>query len=258
MDNIYQFSGDLITWLQSLGGWLVSLMKFFSFLGTEEFYLIIAPAILWCWDAALGLQLGLSLMISASFNSIFKLVFHGPRPYWLDHRVAGLASETSFGIPSGHSQNAMVLWGTLAHRFQKATGWILAGIIIFLIGLSRLVLGVHFLQDVLAGWLLGGLILWILIKIRRPVTNWINKHSITEQILAAFLISLGFILLGLLAKISAANFDIPVEWSEMAAKAYPDEPITPSSLAGLISNAGAFFGLAAGALWLEYKGGFRT
>jgi hypothetical protein len=32
--------------------WALPLMKFASFLGSLEFYLIILPAIYWCWDAA--------------------------------------------------------------------------------------------------------------------------------------------------------------------------------------------------------------
>jgi hypothetical protein len=55
-----------------------------------------------------------------------------------------------------------------------------------------------------------------------------------------------------------SNFSLPSTWVNLAASAYPDEPIAPFALSGLVSNAGAFFGLAAGALWLETKGGFQT
>jgi hypothetical protein len=40
---------------------------------------MIAPAILWCIDAKLGLRLGLFLMINGMVNSTFKVAFHGPR-----------------------------------------------------------------------------------------------------------------------------------------------------------------------------------
>jgi len=40
--------------LQSLGDWLTSPMKFFSFLGSESFYLLVAPVLYWCIDSASG------------------------------------------------------------------------------------------------------------------------------------------------------------------------------------------------------------
>ena len=40
---------------QSLGGWLAGPMKFFSFLGSEDFFLLALPLVYWCLDAALEL-----------------------------------------------------------------------------------------------------------------------------------------------------------------------------------------------------------
>jgi len=61
--------------LQGLGTWLLTPMQFFSLLGTAPFYLFIAPALLWCLDAGLGLRIGLGLAVSASLNAILKLAF---------------------------------------------------------------------------------------------------------------------------------------------------------------------------------------
>ena len=256
MDGIINWGANLIVWLQNLGSWPVKPMEFFSFLGSEEFYLMVAPAILWCWNASLGLRLGLFLMMSASFNSMFKMILHGPRPYWVDSRVHALASETSFGVPSGHSQNAVIVWGTLAAHFGKRIGWVIAVIVIFLIGLSRLVLGLHFPHDVLVGWIFGGLLLWIFLKISQPLVTWLKGRKTYEQLIAVFAGSLGLILLGLITEWITANFYIPTEWINSATAAHPDVPIAPFAVSGFISNGGMFFGFAAGAIWLEKKGGF--
>jgi len=258
MDSIMNLGEDLIVWLQSLGSWPVKPMEFFSFLGSEEFYLMVAPAILWCWNFSLGLRLGLFLMVNASFNHVFKMIFHGPRPYWADTRVHALATETSFGVPSGHAQNAVVLWGTLAAHVGKRWGWVIAGITIFLIGLSRLVLGMHYPHDVIVGWALGGLMLWIFLEISRPLVNWLISRKTYEQLIAVFAVSLGLILIGLLTEWSMADFYLPTEWIDNATAAHPDVPIAPLALSGMFTNAGAFFGLAAGAIWLETMGGFST
>jgi hypothetical protein len=48
-----------VTWIiaiQSLGDWLEGPMKFFSFLGLEDFFFLILPLIYWSVDSRLGLQ----------------------------------------------------------------------------------------------------------------------------------------------------------------------------------------------------------
>lgn len=72
MENLLNAGIQFIHWLQSLGGWLTPIMKGFTFLGNEEFYLLIAPAILWCVDASLGMRVGLFLMINGMVNTALK------------------------------------------------------------------------------------------------------------------------------------------------------------------------------------------
>lgn len=77
--------------------------------------------------------------------------------------------EKSFAFPSGHSATAMVLYGFLAYALARdATTWTqstniaFSGLAIVLaVGLSRMYLGVHFLSDVLGGYVVG--LLWLVI-----------------------------------------------------------------------------------------------
>ena len=69
-------------------------------------------------------------------------------------------------FPSGHTLGATIVYGMLALVVLSATrgrhrGWVVtvAALIALVVGLTRLALGVHFLSDVLAGWLLG--LAWI-------------------------------------------------------------------------------------------------
>jgi hypothetical protein len=71
---------QLVLFLQSLGDWLVYPMRFFTFLGQEEFFLLVMPAILWCISMSLGLRIGLILLLADNFRIILKLVFTTPRP----------------------------------------------------------------------------------------------------------------------------------------------------------------------------------
>ena len=58
MQIILDFSIRFIAGLQGLGSWLTLPMEFFSFLGTEEFYLLVLPVIYWCVDSNLGMRAG--------------------------------------------------------------------------------------------------------------------------------------------------------------------------------------------------------
>ena len=223
MDNILNLGIQLIIWVQSFGGWLTPLMKLFTFLGNEQFYLMIAPAILWCIDAKLGLRLGLFLMVNGMVNTAFKVAFHGPRPYWYtsDVKVFGSA-ENSFGVPSGHAQNGVVVWGTVADRIINRWTWIIAILVMFLIGVSRIYLAVHFPHDVLLGWLFGAVILWVLLHFELPVLKWFNKNSTSIKLLIVFLFSLVLILLVVIAQLFLRGWNIPPEWINNAQKAFPE------------------------------------
>lgn len=260
MTSILNFGIQVILWVQSLGNWLTPIMKLFTFLGNQEFYLLVAPAILWCVDSTLGMRLGLFLMINGMLNTALKVAFHGPRPYWYTSDVKALGgAENSFGAPSGHAQNAVVVWGALAERVKRRWVWLVTIIIMLLIGLSRIYLAVHFPHDVLLGWVFGIVVLWLLLYLEKPVLGWMKKYTVGIQILFIFLFSVVLVLIVLLAQLSLRGWSLPPEWINNARLAFPDElPITPLSYHNFLSSTGAFFGLASGWLWISKLGGFTT
>lgn len=249
-----------LSWIiafQSLGDWLVAPMKFFSFLGTEEFYILLLPVLYWCIDSAVGLRMGVVMLFSSGLNFIVKIPFHGPRPYWVSLDVKPLWAETSFGIPSGHAQNAVAVWGTLAGFLRRNWAWALAIFLSFAIGLSRAFLGAHFIQDVAAGWLPGVILLVLFLFYWTPVVNWAKQHSLRTQILAAFLASLGLVILGALAIAASNDFALPPEWIANAARINKEDP-TPLSLNGVLTSAGTLFGLLVGVAWMAPRGGWQA
>jgi membrane-associated phospholipid phosphatase len=252
MNGILDFGIGLIQALQGLGGWLAAPMQFFSFLGTEQFFLVILPALYWCVNASVGLQVGAILLLSASVNDAFKLAFHGPRPYWYTAQVKTYVTETSFGVPSGHAQIATGVWGVMAAALKRGWAWLAAGIIVFLIGLSRLYLAVHFPHDVLIGWIIGGLLLWLLLRFWEPTMTRFKKLTPGRQALAAFLASLVVILIELVPYLGLkfSGWQPPQAWAGYAGQAV--------TLSGAFTAAGVFFGLFSGLGWLSRLGGFST
>lgn len=251
MQELIDFGVRFIAGLQALGDWQILPMKFFSFLGSEEFYMLVLPLLYWCISSALGLRVGIILMLSGSLNTGLKILFHGPRPYWVSTAIAGHASETSFGVPSGHSQNAVAIWGIMAAWLRKAWAWIVALFIMFLIGYSRLYLAVHFPHDVLSGWLIGALLLVLVLVLWNPVARWAKRFSNGVQVLVAFGASLILLLFPVIAYAwtRSSGWQAPQEWAGFAAEAV--------SLEGAMTTAGSFFGLLVGVVMMSSLGGFE-
>ena len=198
LNQLLQLGIQWILALQSIGSWANGPMQFFTFLGNENFFIFVAPAFFWCIDAGLGIRLGLLIIASSNLNLAFKLAFTGPRPFWIDPRVKVFAAETTFGLPSGHAQNAVVMWGYLATRVRKGWFWLLALFLILMIGLSRVYNGVHFPSDVAVGWLLGALLLLGYSVFEKPIQDWLKIRSFSQQILVALAGSLGLLLINFL------------------------------------------------------------
>ena len=258
MEPIFQSGIAFIIWFQGLGGWLEIPMKFFSFLGMEEFFLLALPVIYWSVDANTGLRFGVILLITGGLKDILKLAFHGPRPYWFSTQVKALAFEPSFGVPSGHALMAVGLWGMAASLFKRPWAWAAAVFIIFMIGVSRLYLAVHFPHDVLLGWLLGALVLWIFLRLWDAVAAWAKRKSLGQQVGLAFAFSMVMLVMGVIAFGSLRNWVMPAAWMENARQAGLDALPAPVTLDGVITSSGVFFGMLTGLAWMNSRGAYTA
>jgi len=245
---------DVIIFLQNLGDWLEPVMQFFTFLGFEEFYLLVMPAIYWCFDTVMGARLALMLVATTGLNAVLKLALHSPRPFWVFDQVRAMSSETSFGIPSGHAQNAVGLWGAWSHSMKRRWAWIAAIVVAFLIGLSRLYLGMHFPIDVLSGWLVGAILLWAFIRLEKPVLKWFRGRAPGRQTITICAIVIAILLVGNLVIFGLEEWQLPAAWIQMATKA--GTPPDPISRDGITTPAAIFFGLGSGLVLINRKGGF--
>ncbi|MGD8731337.1 MAG: phosphatase PAP2 family protein, partial [Anaerolineales bacterium] len=262
MSPFLQWGIPVIQWMQSLGTWLEPIMQFFTFLGTENFYLLILPIFVWWIDIGFGIRIGLGLLFSAVANSILKVIFGLPRPYWVSDQIKAFSSESSFGLPSGHAQNALVLWGLIAARSKKR--WFQGAMIflILMITVSRNYLGVHFPSDSIVGLVVGGLILWAMIRLETPIRSRIKELVLGQQILIAVIVSMVLLGIGLGSLYITRERPIPTEWFEQAAQATSThgeaEPIDPTSSESIIANVATLSGISIGALMLLDWGQFKA
>ncbi len=115
------------------------------------------------WQTMLILDVGLS---AAWFTmALLKLIFGRVRPLGEHLVYAG-----GYSFPSGHAMLSMVFYGFVAYIFSLyLQGWprlgvqFAAGLLILLIGCSRVYLNVHYSSDVMAGFFLGSLFLLVMI-----------------------------------------------------------------------------------------------
>jgi membrane-associated phospholipid phosphatase len=258
VDAWLQWGTDQIIALQASGSLvLTQTMESFTFLGAELFYMLVMPAVLWCFSASLGIRLGLALLISAGTNAVLKLAFGLPRPFWVDGRIGALSVETSFGLPSGHAQNAVVLWGYLAYQARRWWATLAALFLILAISFSRFYLGMHFPADIVAGWIVGGLILTLFLVLERPIARWLRQRALPTQIGVAVIFSFGLLALGWLAVRAAAGSALPSAWADNFHRALgAATPFGPSSLEDIVAGAGALLGFSVGAILLDAWGRF--
>lgn len=254
--NLMEISIDVIHFLQTQAGWMAPIMKFFTFLGNEEFYLLVMPILVWSIDYGAGIRLGVMLMVSGILNTYLKMSIRQPRPYWVSSKIENLiAPMGSFGLPSGHSQNAAAVFGLAAGYARNK--WLKALVIftIVMIAFSRLYLGVHSLADIGLGLLAGAALLWVFLKIENKVTELYRGLKPASKMLLTFGVSILLTATGFLI-MAAFESPLPDTWLKNVMIAHPDEGIAPFSMDGLITSTATFFGLVSGAVWVKEQGGY--
>lgn len=160
---IYQWGIEVIKTVQSISNpYLTEAVKIFTDSSTYGFAVLVPLIYLWCIDYKKGLHLFYVLTFGTGINGGIKSILRVPRPYTYAPEIM-LKTESSFSTPSGHSfTSALIYPSVLLYgkdiRLKTKIKIMLVILLPFLIGLSRIYLGVHYPTDVLAGWFLGGII----------------------------------------------------------------------------------------------------
>ncbi len=187
MESILQWGINVVLWLQQASPALDIPFKLFTYMGDEIFYLIFFPFIIWCVDFRFGIRLTILFLINFYVNGLAKLLADQPRPFQLDSRVQSLVKESTGGFPSGHTQNTFVVWAYLAIFFKQKWLWAIAVIIMIMVPISRLYVGVHFPTDLLGGYIIGIIVLFLYLKLESPVIKWLSQKNIWIQLLLSVL-----------------------------------------------------------------------
>lgn len=150
----------ILRWLEGLRTpWLDSLMAAVTELGDETVFMVAGLVILWCVNKRWGFRFLLTGLTGSVINQLLKGIFLIPRPWVLDPSFtiveSARAGATGYSFPSGHTQSAATMFGTLAMWSRRRWSTLLCVVMVLLVGFSRMYLGVHTPLDVGVSLLTG-------------------------------------------------------------------------------------------------------
>jgi len=213
-----------------------SIFKLITYLGEPIVFIVMVTFFYIIYNKRFAKNLALSLLFTSYLNEFFKNIFIDPRPATnidlgevTPENPAGLI-ETSYGFPSGHTSSAVATWGYIGYDFRKRLYIvIILGIIVFLVAVSRMIVGVHDLQDVIGGFSLGFVVLLLFTYLEPYGTKQFNALNLPVKLIVIVIASLGLFLLGIFLFPTSGTDLLPV-------------PVTFSDTGGFSQVGGIFLG----------------
>lgn len=138
---------------------LTAFMKIITnFASVYTILAITLGALLLIKNKKIGTCITINLLIVTILNQVLKIIIQRPRP-----EGYRLITENGYSFPSGHSMVSMafygliiyLIWNLVKNKKVKYISCGLLGILIPLIGFSRIYLGVHYASDVIGGFLIS-------------------------------------------------------------------------------------------------------
>jgi len=221
--------------------------KAITYLGEPVTYIIIATIIYLGYNKNLAKRAVIMLLFSEYLVYIFKGIFQDQRPLTNEDPTEDYGFiEPKYGFPSGHTQNSFSFYEYLANEFKDEYKYkqvpivpiILSGIV-FLIAISRMIIGVHDLQDVIGGFLIGIGILLLYIYLEPFFSEQFNKLNLITKIILTVAVSLLLFLLGTL-------------WFPNAGLGLVDPPLYYRDAGGFAEVGGVLLGFGVGYI-LEHE-----
>lgn len=161
-------------------------------LGGEVIFIVAAVVVFWCVSKWEGYYLMTIAFCGTVLNQFLKLICRVPRPWVRDPNFtiveSARAEATGYSFPSGHTQNAIGLFGGMARWGGRR--WVRLGLtaLALMIAFSRMYLGVHTPADVGVSLVLAAALVLGLYPLMRRAQE---KPRYMGYVLAAMLVVSG-------------------------------------------------------------------
>ncbi|MBD3406336.1 MAG: phosphatase PAP2 family protein [Candidatus Lokiarchaeota archaeon] len=182
------FDPEFTVVLRELMPWAGLFFRAITELGSELFYVALLLTSFWAFKKRESITVIFVLLFSIVSNYWLKTAIANPRPPETYHYPG--VDPTNYSTPSGHSQNSATLFGWISAKVKIWWVFLVSIILTLLIGISRIYLGVHFLGDVLLGWLIGFLIVILLLYLQEPLNNFVAEQNYVHLYILLFVFGL--------------------------------------------------------------------
>ena len=151
---------------------MTNIMQFITFFSDPIWCILLSCLmILFVKNKKISKAFLLNLILVFLLNYVLKILFSRNRPADIN-----LIVETGFSFPSGHAMMSLGIYGFLIYllllsdknKISKIIGTCFLILLIFLIGISRIYLGVHYATDVIAGSIISASYLLLFIRFIYP------------------------------------------------------------------------------------------
>ncbi|XP_037133536.1 glucose-6-phosphatase a, catalytic subunit, tandem duplicate 1 [Syngnathus acus] len=285
MDLVHSWGIELVLHLQTKYGGYKGLFSFasavadlhttFFFFFPIWFHLRRDMAVRLIWVAVIGDWI----------NLVLKWVLFGERPYWWVHETDfygakgapllqqfPITCETGPGSPSGHAMGAAGVWYVMVtailniaakkrclpslYKFLRLVLWVVMGLVVLVVCMSRVYMAAHFPHQVLAGLVTGIMVAEVMSKVKWIYSARFRTYAITTLFLTFFAVGF-YLLLKALGVDLLWTIEKAQRWCARAEWVHMDS--TP--FASLLRNMGSLLGLGLGLHWLPplgTSGAFKT
>lgn len=194
MGNTFYFEWEvaLQQWLQGMidSEIGIAIVSFITMFGEEMVMIAVLGFLYWSYDKKFGKFVGLNILVGTVANPMLKNLAFRRRPYF-DHPSIKILkpvdasadiyniAEQGYSFPSGHTTNSTVTYSSLAmYKKNNKVLWGIAVVLPFFVGLSRVMLGAHYVTDVLCGWVVGTGLMLLFSYLQTHVKNENRLHLI--------------------------------------------------------------------------------
>jgi membrane-associated phospholipid phosphatase len=225
------------------------------FLDSMPWYFLIISIITFGLHPRYGVRLATLFGMNIGLNEAAKLAFHMPRPYWVSTAVRAFSTQSSFGFPSGAAMSGMVMYGYIAAAVRRWWVILLCGILLFATSIARIAAGIHFLLDILGGWLFGIILLAVFLLAVPKAEEYAGRLSRPARTALVVLVSAIPVLLVVPAFLSPGGWQVPEAWITLA-RQQTGAVIKPASIQFAYGASGVILGSLAGYEFLSSRGGW--
>ena len=173
------------------GAFLAGFLSKMTWLGELNTAIVIMALIYWCFSKETGTYFLMGWSGNRLVNGLLKVTACAYRPWIRNPRIVpygdSITTATGYSFPSGHTMNAATVFGggTVRRDFPRSLRVVL-GFLVILVAFSRIYLGVHTPQDVLAGIVAGTLVMFLTMKLML----WVTSHPEKDLLVAGIGIAL--------------------------------------------------------------------